>query len=56
MPPFVPFANRGQVTTTLLASIVTFECYPYYILEGSSTIECTEDGWTAPPACKAGTA
>jgi len=56
MPPLVSFAYRGTVTSTVLESIVTFECYQDYILEGLPTIECTLDGWTAPPVCRAGTA
>ena len=56
LPPDVLFANRGQVESTLLTSTVAFECYPEYIPEGSLTIECLEEGWSAPPVCRAGTA
>lgn len=59
--PMVPNADRQEVTipdgqSAVFGSTHSFSCHYGYKINGSTTVECQEDGtWTAAPVCEGNT-
>ena len=54
-PPFVPKNGIARVKRkSFYGSLVSFSCDPGYILEGSNSLRCQDDGnWNGTePVCK----